>query len=176
MRILRGRWAGIDLVSPGGRVRPTTEAVRDRWLTALEDDLANARVLDLYAGTGALGLEALSRGAASVDFVENGPGALHALKANVARLRARNRTRIFRIDAIEFTSRLKPGAYDVCLADPPYTSRLADRVVREWLESPYSRVLAVETGAEHTLPPGGKRYVEGDTHVTVYVAAGPPDS
>lgn len=174
MRILRGRWAGTDLVSPGGRVRPTTEPVRDLWLTALADDLKDARVLDLYAGTGALGLEALSRGAASVDFVENGPSALHALKANVARVRARDQTRIFRIDAIEFTARLKPGAYDLCLADPPYTSRLADRVVREWLEQPYSRVLAVETGAEHTLPTGGKRHIEGDTAVTVYRAPSPP--
>jgi 16S rRNA (guanine966-N2)-methyltransferase len=168
MRILGGRWAGTDLVSPGGRVRPTAETVRERWLTLLAPELKGARVLELYAGTGALGLEALSRGAASVDFVENGPGALHALKANVARLRVRDQTRIFRVDVDAFTARLKDGAYDLCLADPPYASRLADRLVRAWLEAPYSRILTVETGAEHPLPPGGKRHVEGDTAITIY--------
>lgn len=168
MRITKGRWAGTDLVSPGGRVRPTAEAVRDRWMDLVADDLRGARVLELYAGTGSLGLEALSRGAASVDFVENGPGALHALKANVARLRVREQTRIFRVDAHEFTLRLSLGAYDLCFADPPYTSRLADRLVNEWLERPFSRVLVVETGAEHTLPPGGKRHVEGDAALTLF--------
>lgn len=168
MRILRGRWAGTDLVSPGGRVRPTAEPVRDEWLSALSDDLKDARVLELYAGTGALGLEALSRGAASVDFVETGPGALHALKANVARLRARDHTRVFRVEVDAFTQRLKAGAYDICLADPPYSSRLADRLVRAWKETPYSRILAVETAAEQPLPAGGKRLILGDTAVTVY--------
>jgi len=85
MRIVSGKWAGRDLVSPGQSIRPTAEAVRDRWLEILSDSLEGARVLDLFAGSGALGLEALSRGAASVDFVENGSASLHALKANVAR-------------------------------------------------------------------------------------------
>jgi 16S rRNA (guanine966-N2)-methyltransferase len=171
MRIVGGRWAGRDLVSPGGRVRPTAEPVRDTWMEALLPDLPGARLLELFAGTGALGLEALSRGAASVDFVENGPGALHALKANVANFRVQSHSRIFRIDALAFLERVQEGSYDVCLADPPWTSRLADRVVRAWLARPFSRVLAVETSGEHTLPGRGKRHTVDDAAITVFRAS-----
>ena len=74
MRIVRGKFAGRDLTSPGdGRVRPTAEQVRDGLMNMLHKDLDKARVLDLFSGTGAIGLEALSRGARYVDFVENGP-------------------------------------------------------------------------------------------------------
>lgn len=173
MRIIRGRWAGQELVSPGGRVRPTAEVVRDTWLSLLEDDLRQARVLELYAGTGALGLEALSRGAASCDFVENGPGALHALKANVAKFRAQDLTRVFRVDTDDFLDRLANGVYDVCLADPPWASRLADRLVRRWLEHPFSRILALETAAEHALPGRGKRHVVDEAAITILRAPEP---
>ena len=73
-------------------------------LDALAPDLPNARVLDLFAGTGALGLEAISRGARSADFVEFRPSSLHALRANVAALKLRERTRIFKKDAVRFAA------------------------------------------------------------------------
>lgn len=168
MRIVAGKWAGKDLVSPGGRVRPTAEPLRDAIMRLLRNEISGARVLDLFAGSGALGLEALSRGAKSADFVENSPEALHALKSNVAALRARDRCRVFKTDAIPFAERLVPGAYDVVFADPPYGSRKADRVVRRWLDQPFSRILAVEHAADHELPPGGKRHAFGDSAVTVY--------
>ena len=105
MRIVGGKWAGRHLTSPGDqRVRPTAEGVRDAWMRLLEPWLKGARVLDLFAGTGALGLEALSRGARYADFVETRPASLHALKANVAALRARERSRIFKKDALAFAS------------------------------------------------------------------------
>lgn len=175
MRILSGRWAGRDLVSPGGRVRPTAEALRSAWLDALAADLPDARVLDLFAGTGALGLEALSRGARSCDFVENGSGALHALKANVARFRLRNHTRIFRKDAMAFVAALEVDAYDVCFADPPYTSALALRLVEAWRDRPWSKVLSVEHDAATVLPPPGRgrsrsRLEHDGSAVTVYRA------
>src|SRR5690242_4713771 len=129
MRIIRGTHAGRQLTSPGGDVRPTPEAVRERALDLLEQDLAGARVLDLFAGSGALGLEALSRGAKSVDFVENGPPALHALKANVAALRETRRCRIFKKDAVQWIEALEAGAYRVAFVDPPYGSAKLDRVV-----------------------------------------------
>ncbi len=168
MRIVGGRWAGRDLVSPGGRVRPTAETLRDAWLGELEGELRGARVLDLYAGTGALGLEAMSRGAAGVDFVENGLAALHSLKANVAALRVRGRTRVFVKDAVRFIERLEAGAYDIALADPPYGSRQADRIVRRWLEVPFSRTLALEHAADHVLPRGGRTQRHGDSALTFY--------
>jgi 16S rRNA (guanine966-N2)-methyltransferase len=112
MRILGGSWAGRTLVSPSGRVRPTAEAVRaavvplaDQGLreAGLPEGLAGARVADLFAGTGAVGIELLSRGAGSCDFVEHDPSALHALKANVAGLRVGSgRARIHVRDAIPF--------------------------------------------------------------------------
>ncbi|MEQ9569463.1 MAG: RsmD family RNA methyltransferase [Longimicrobiales bacterium] len=173
MRIVSGRWAGRDLLSPGGRVRPTAEVVRSAWLDRLNDVLDGARVLDLFAGTGALGLEALSRGAQQCDFVENGPGALHALKANVARFRLKGRTRVFRRDALAFADRLEADAYDLCLADPPYTSSLARRLAETWLERPFAAVLAVETDAAERLPRArrgvsAERLVVDDTAVTIF--------
>ena len=173
LRIVGGKWAGVSLASPGPRVRPTREEVRGAWLSRLEPDLDKARVLDLFAGTGALGLEALSRGAASVDFVENGAPALHSLKANLAKLRVKNRTRLFKKDAFLFLEGLgsldrEARAYDLVLADPPYTSRAGDRLVTLWLERPFSRILSVEHAAERSLPGKGKTMVFGDSAVTTY--------
>lgn len=178
MRIVAGRFAGRTLTSPSGRVRPTSEHTRDLWMDWLSGEIQGARVLDLFAGTGALGLEALSRGAASVDFVENGPSALHALRANIAALRVKDSTRLFRRDAIQFVEGM-PGralpAYDVVLADPPWTSRAGDRLVRFWKEYAFGRVLTVETGPDHVLPPGGTRRVLGEAAVTLYrVKPSPP--
>ena len=149
-------------------MRPTSEEVRARWLDDLAADLPGARVLDLFAGSGALGLEALSRGAARVDFVEWGGGALHALKSNVTRLQVRERCRIFKKDAVAFAGDLAPGAYDLVLADPPYTSRLAARLVEMWLERPFARILSVEHPVEVEFPPGGWGWDMEQTGVTIY--------
>ncbi len=169
MRIVSGKFAGRDLHSPNDfRVRPTAEHVRAALLEMLAADVPNARVLDLFAGTGALGLEAISRGARSADFVETRPASLHALKANVVALRLRERTRIFKRDALPFAAALEPGSYDLAFADPPYESRMLDRVIDTWLSNQFSRVLAVEHAATHRLPPGGTQRSFEDTAVTVY--------
>ncbi len=171
MRIVAGKYAGRDLTSPNDfRVRPTAEVVRAGWLDWLKADLPEARVLDLFAGTGALGLEALSRGAKSADFVEMRPSSLHALKANVAALRMRDKTRIFKRDALPFADALGDGAYDLVFADPPYESRMLDRLVERWLLRPYSKVLTVEHARTHALPSGGSMRMFDDTAVTVYRA------
>jgi 16S rRNA (guanine966-N2)-methyltransferase len=168
MRILQGAWAGRHLVSPAGRVRPTAEEVRDAWLAELEPEIEGARVLELYAGSGAVGLEALSRGAATCDFVEIGAPALHALKANVAALRARDRVRIFKRDALHFIDSLPPDRYDLVLADPPYQSRQLDRLVERWQAEPFSAVLSVEHAADHDLPVRGERLRLGETAITTF--------
>lgn len=171
MRIVKGTWAGKDLVSPGARIRPTAEEVRDRWLDLLAGSLQGARVLDLFAGSGALGLEALSRGAARVDFVENGAASLHSLKANVAAFRASKKTRIFKRDAIPFVEALPEGAYDIAFADPPYGSKKLDRVVNRWHEVPFATILGVEHLKEHRLEGKAKRYdLPGDTRITLFTA------
>jgi 16S rRNA (guanine966-N2)-methyltransferase len=135
----------------------------------LESDLDGATILDLFSGSGALGLEALSRGAEKVDFVENGASSMHSLKANVAKFSLKRRTRIFKQDAIPFVERLPEGAYDIGFADPPYGSRKLDRIVSRWLEVPFCRILCVEHARDHKLTRGGKRYdLGGETRVTVY--------
>ncbi len=167
MRVVAGKWAGRELQSPSGRVRPTAEALRDVWLTMLEGELEGARVVDLFAGSGALGIEALSRGARSCDFVENNPSALHALKANVAVVRARDSARIFKKDAIQFIQRFDKMGYDIALADPPYGSRKLDRVVADWLKMPFSRLLAVEHGVDHPIRVKSKSRRVGDSVVSI---------
>ena len=134
----------------------------------LEPDLPNARVLDLFAGTGALGLEALSRGARSADFVEFRPSSLHALRANIAALRVRERTRVFKRDAVQFAAALSADSYDIVFVDPPYESRQLDRVVASWNATRFSKVLVAEHARSHTLPPGAVRRAFQDTMVTVY--------
>jgi 16S rRNA (guanine966-N2)-methyltransferase len=172
MRIVGGKHAGRHLTSPPDkRVRPTAEHVRDAWLAHLQPRLKDARVLDLFAGTGALGLEAISRGAKFADFVETRPASLHALKANVAALHLREKTRIFKKDALPFAAALQAGAYDICFADPPYESRMLDRLIEIWLQTPFAATLSVEHAVDHELPAGGKRRVFDDTAVTVYQAA-----
>ncbi len=168
MRVKRGKLAGRDLMSPGARVRSTSEAVRDHWLTALGDRLEGARVLDLFAGSGALGVEALSRGAARADFVENGAASLHALKANVAAFRLKKRARIFKRDAIPFVEGLEADTYDITFADPPYGSRKLDRVIARWMDVRFSQILSVEHRADHELPATGVTHDHGQTRVTIF--------
>lgn len=171
MRIVGGKFAGRDLTSPNDqRVRPTAEHVRVAMLGLLAPDLPSARVLDLFAGTGALGLEAISRGALSADFVEFRPASLHALRANVAALRLRERTRIFKRDALPFAGALSADSYDIAFVDPPYGSRMLDRVIDSWRATRFSRVLAVEHARAHELPAGANRLTFDDTAITIYRA------
>ena len=168
MRIMKGIHAGRSLTSPGGRVRPTPENVRDRAVSLVEEDIRGGRVLDLFSGSGALGLEALSRGAKSVDFVENGPTALHALKANVAAMRATKYSRIFKKDAIPWVERLPEGTYAVAFLDPPYGSRKLDRVLAQWRDTAFAHVLVVEHSKDQKIEGGGRHFAfEGPTRITI---------
>lgn len=172
MRIVAGKFKDRQLTSPADkRVRPTAENVRDGVMRVLARDLEGARVLDLFAGTGALGLEAMSRGAKYADFVETRPASLHALKANIAALRVRERSRVFKKDAIPFAASLEPGSYDIAFVDPPYGSRKLDRVVAHWLAHHFSHVLAVEHAPDHQLPVKGRSKRVGDSVVTILKAS-----
>lgn len=171
MRIVGGKWKGRNLTSPAGPVRPTAEELRAQWLSRVEADFQGGRVLDLFAGSGALGLEAMSRGARYADFVEYHPSALHALKANVAAFRLKEKTRIFKRDAIAFARMLPAHRYDVAFADPPYGSREADLLVEQWKQVPFARILCVEHAADHRLPKGTYAIRQEDQVVTVYVSA-----
>lgn len=175
MRIIGGKHAGRHLTSPPDkRVRPTAEHVRDEWLRLLQPKLKDARVIDLFAGTGALGLEAISRGAKYADFVETRPASLHALKANIAALHLREKTRIFKKDALPFAAGLEAGKYDIAFADPPYGSGQLDRLIESWLAVPFAWILGVEHAMDHVLPAGGKRVEIDDTTALTFYRARPP--
>jgi 16S rRNA (guanine966-N2)-methyltransferase len=133
-------------------------------------ELPGARVLDLFAGSGALGLEALSRGAAAVEFVEIAPKSLSALKANATALGAGDEAIIHRADALRFVASLAPHAFDVAFADPPYGLGLATRLAAAWLETPFAAVLGIEHRVDEQLPGDGDRRKYGNTAVTIFRA------
>src|SRR5439155_1079816 len=114
IRIIAGEFKGRRLKTPAtDKVRPTADRVREAWFSIIQRSTRGARVLDLYAGSGALGLEALSRGATTADFVEVHRFALAALRANIKTLNVGDRTVIHRQDALKFAAQLHPGQYDV---------------------------------------------------------------
>jgi 16S rRNA (guanine966-N2)-methyltransferase len=166
VRIVAGEFGGRRLATPkDARVRPTADRVREAWMSILAEAVPGARVVDLYAGSGALGLEALSRGAASVDFVELNPPSLRALEANIAALGVGDRARVHRGDALRFAEQLEPGAYDVAFADPPYTRDDAARLVALFRRTPFARILSVEHRAGDRLAGDSTRRY-GDTALT----------
>src|SRR2546428_13553340 len=121
IRIIAGEFGGRRLKTPASdKVRPTGDRVREAWFSILQRPLRGARVLDLFAGSGALGLEALSRGAVSADFVEIHRLAVSSPKVNITLLKGDDRTGVHRVDARKFAEQLHPGQYDVAFADPPY--------------------------------------------------------
>ncbi|TDX96921.1 16S rRNA (guanine966-N2)-methyltransferase [Amycolatopsis arida] len=139
-RIVAGRAGGRRLRVPSRGTRPTSERVREALFNALESagELAGARVLDLYAGSGALGLEALSRGAADALFVEADRTAAEVLRGNVAALGLGGTVRQGRVEAV--VAGPAPAPFDVVLADPPYalagaqlTAVLADLAAGGWV-------------------------------------------
>jgi 16S rRNA (guanine966-N2)-methyltransferase len=171
MRIVGGQWRGRIISAPADRrVRPTADRVREAWMSILQHDLPGARVVDLFAGSGALGLEALSRGAVHADFVELNRRSLDALQRNIASLDAGADTTVHRGDALRFVERLEPGAFDVAFADPPYGLGLAERLVTHWLEHPFAPVLTVEHAAREEMPGAGHgaARVYGDSAITVF--------
>jgi len=144
-RIIAGAFGGRRLVLPAdARVRPTADRVREAWMSILADRLPGARVLDLFAGSGALGLEALSRGARHATFVELSAEAVAAIHANAHALGVADRVTVRRGDAMRFVQRLEPGAFDLALADPPYTVPFAERLVTAFTQRPFAGLLVVE--------------------------------
>jgi 16S rRNA (guanine966-N2)-methyltransferase len=161
-----GTHGGRRLKAPAdARVRPTSDRVREAWMSILGDAIPGARVLDLFAGSGALGLEALSRGATSAEFVELHRASLAALAANIDALGVGAVATVRKGDAERYAERLGPGAFDLVFADPPYTIDYATRLVALFRRTPFARILSVEHRAD--AAPGGddtRRY--GDTAIT----------
>jgi 16S rRNA (guanine966-N2)-methyltransferase len=139
-------------------------------MSIVQSQLPGAAVVDLFAGSGALGLEALSRGAARADFVEQAPESLRALHANIEALDARERAQVHRGDALRFARRLEAGQYDVAFADPPYGHGSAAALAEIWLRVRFAGVLGVEHAHGEPMPPGGAVRRYGSTVITFYQA------
>jgi 16S rRNA (guanine966-N2)-methyltransferase len=169
VRIIAGRWRGRRIDAPADdRVRPTGDRVREAWMSIVNPRLPDARVLDLFAGSGALGLEALSRGAAAIDFVEIAPKSLSAISTNADRLGAGANITIHRADALRFIEKLEPHAYDVAFADPPYGTGLAERVAELWLEKRFADLLGIEHSARERLAGGSETRGYGTAAITFF--------
>jgi 16S rRNA (guanine(966)-N(2))-methyltransferase RsmD len=121
MRIIAGEKRGFPLISPPGRdTRPTLGRVRESVFSIIGADVIDARVFDLFAGTGAFGLEALSRGAAHCTFVEKSHGALEALRKNVAKLAYESKSRVVAGDVLRLLTAETAAGVDLLFLDPPY--------------------------------------------------------
>ena len=174
MRIIAGEWRGRRIAAPkGDAVRPTLDRVREAWMSMVHTDLPGARVLDLFSGSGALGLEALSRGAASVDFLENDPTAFRVLRENIALLGAADRCAVHRENALKFVAKVAElsgdgTTYDVAFADPPYRKQIAVELANRWLKQPFAAIFGVEHESSESMPAGGDTRRYGDTSVTIF--------
>ena len=173
MRVVSGELRGRRIDSPpGDATRPTTDKVREAVFNALGslDVVADARVLDLFAGTGAMGIEALSRGAVSCSFVENDRGALAVLRHNIDTLGLGDRATVVAADAHSACR----GSWDIVIADPPYGET-------DWvglLSGLECSVAVIESGRPIGVVPGWetlreKRY--GRTHVAFLRPAASPE-
>lgn len=185
MRVIAGRLGGRRLTAPRGLdTRPTSDRVREAVFMALEP-LTGLRVVDLYAGSGALGIEALSRGAARVDFADSDPRALAALRANLDALDLTAGSRAWRLVLPGGLRRLAVplAAADLVLLDPPYGQERALKTLRVLDElgilEPGTRVVA-EHGARDPLPEAVGRLARererryGQTLVTTFRVGGEP--
>lgn len=190
LRIVAGQWRGRRIQVPPSGVRPTADRVREAWMSILQPQIPDARVLDLCAGSGALGLECLSRGAEHCDFVEQSPQVAKVLKANIATLQAEARSSVHVGNATTYAEDLSsqvssltsqvsqhPSSvirpYQLALADPPYASRVAEDLAAIWLHGPFSDIFCVEHSSSESLPDptsgatvDRRRY--GDTALTIY--------
>ncbi len=189
MRIIGGRYRGTRLAELGAgdaaaHLRPTSDRVREAIFNLLINAghgtrINGARVLDLFAGTGALGLEALSRGAALCVFVDDGIAARALLRQNIEKLRVMGVTRVFRRDATRLGEN-RDAPFDLVFLDPPYGQDLGARALLAaraggWL-APDAQIVLEDNAPQ--VPPEGfslldqRRY--GETHVTLLECQPPP--
>ncbi|KMW60616.1 16S rRNA (guanine(966)-N(2))-methyltransferase [Candidatus Rhodobacter oscarellae] len=182
MRIIAGQHRGLRLASvgkgdAGAHLRPTSDRVREALFNVLANrvDLDGARVLDLFAGTGALGFEALSRGASHVTFVDDGSAARALLRENTALTKSGGAVKVYRRDATRLGD-CQSAPFDLVFLDPPYGKGLGERALQAaqdggWLAP---RALVVWEESAEMPPPEGfapqdaRRY--GDTHITILEA------
>ena len=167
MRIIAGRWRGRRIAAPPGTdVRPTLDRVREAWMSIVQPYLVGADVVDLFAGSGALGLEALSRGARVAHLVERHAKTFAVLQANVETLGAGSAAVLHRQDV--FTFLRGAHAFDVAFADPPYSGDDATRLAALWLEKPFVKLLGIEHDSRLALDGSSDARKYGTTTISFF--------
>ncbi|MDZ7630753.1 MAG: RsmD family RNA methyltransferase [Gemmatimonadaceae bacterium] len=161
--------AGRSRCPSDGRSWPTGDRVREAWFSIVQYDVPQALVVDLCAGSGALGIEALSRGAAHVTFVDSSAGALAAIQANLTSLGADPaRYRLHRGDAEQYVRGLDAGTFGIGFADPPYASAIAVGLSQAWSAVHFATLLGIEHPSAVDLGDGGDRRRYGQTAITFF--------
>ena len=175
MRVITGSARGRRLISPEGYdVRPTTDKVKESIFNIIQFDIPGSSVLDLFAGSGQMGLEALSRGADSATFIDSSPYSIKICKENISALGFDSSSRVIRSDALSFLS-LCGDKFDIAFLDPPYAAGLLDKALSLVCDkmSDYGTIIC-EHPPEITLPEEikgftvYKKYRYGKINVTTY--------
>ncbi len=134
MRVITGSARGVQLKTPEGmQTRPTTDRVKEALFSIIHFDIPGAKILDLFGGTGQLGIEALSRGAASATFVDQSEAACKLIKENLRRTKFEQKGRVVRADYLEYLSRCREQ-YDIILLDPPYAEVFLENALKRIAE------------------------------------------
>lgn len=134
MRVIAGTARGITLKTPDGmQTRPTADRVKEAMFSIIHFDIPGAKVLDLFGGTGQLGIEALSRGAASADFVDHSEAACRLIRENLRRAKFDSAGKVVRGDYLEYLSRCREQ-YDIIFLDPPYAEVFLENALKRITE------------------------------------------
>jgi 16S rRNA (guanine966-N2)-methyltransferase len=132
VRIISGKFKGHKLVSfDEDHIRPTTDRVKESVFNIISAYIDGARVLDLFSGTGSLGLEAFSRGATSIDMVEQSPRSIKIIRKNLELLKIEAGVKIFKDDAVSFVKEYQGAPYDIILIDPPFPLKICETILKE---------------------------------------------
>ena len=166
MRVISGTARGRKLKEPDGRrVRPTTDKVKESMFNIVQFQIQDAAVLDLFAGSGQLGIEALSRGAESVTFVDSARDSVKLVRENVRTAGFEDRAQIFQTDAIGFLEHC--GKFDLIFLDPPYDTDLIDRALEKIIEFDILKndgIILCETKDDRVLGEPAAPYCAGRTY------------
>ena len=152
MRIITGKAKGIVLKTPQGEAtRPTAERVKEAVFSMLQFDIEDRSVLDLFAGSGQMGLEALSRGAASAVFVDKSKDAIRLIKENIEKTRLADKATVFQSDYLDFIKRNFGKSFDIIIIDPPYALKMYNPALKSLLEAGMLKktsLIVCESGAD----------------------------
>ena len=176
MRVITGMAKGMKLTAaPGQEIRPTADRVKESIFSAVQFDVEGRRVLDLFAGSGQMGVEALSRGAAGCVFVDNSDAAVNTIYKNLEHTGLSNAAKVVKADYKAFLQRADKRSFDLVFVDPPYSGGYAEKVIKAVqafdILAPYA-IIVLETARDERLKDDyggiqkGREYVYGSTKIT----------